>query len=241
MVTEGRSSFRPKRYLFDLRSPASSRSVETRVAIYRRVSRVDQNPQLQEDGIREFVARRGWNITDEYLDHGVSGSREKRPALDRLLADARRRKFDLVVVWKSDRLFRSLKNMVNTLADLDALGVGFASVTEPFDTTTPSGRLLLHLVSAMAEFEKAILVERTRAGVAAARRRGAKLGRPRKKIDLDHARELLGMGRSLRQVSAEMGIPYATLYRAIRGGDPKTSSHLPLAHAGNDAAHEARD
>lgn len=186
-----------------------------RVARYHRVSRVDQNPQLQEDETAEFIARRGWELVQTYTDHGISGSREKRPALDELLRDARRRKFDLVVVWRSDRLFRSLKNMVVTLADLDALGVGFVSVTEPFDTTTPSGRLLLHLVAAMAEFEKAILVERTRAGVAAARRRGAKLGRPRTEIDFDRVQELLGGGISLRKISIEMGLSYATLHRAV--------------------------
>lgn len=196
-----------------------------RVARYLRVSRVDQNPQLQEDETAEFIARRGWTLAQTYTDHGVSGSREKRPALDELLRDARRRKFDLVVVWRSDRLFRSLKNMVVTLADLDALGAGFVSVTEPFDTTTPSGRLLLHLVSAMAEFERGILIERTRAGVAAARRRGAKLGRPRTKIDLDRVQALLGGGLTLRKVSVEMDLSYATLHRAMarRGGCSETS------------------
>ncbi len=198
----------------------------SRVCRYHRVSRVDQNPQLQEDETAGFIERRGWDLVETYTDHGISGSREKRPALDALLRDARRRRFDLVVVYRADRLFRSLKNMVVTLADLDALGVGFVSVTEPFDTTTPSGRLLLHLVSAMAEFERGILIERTRAGVAAARRRGAKLGRPQTRIDLDRVVELRDGGLSLRKIAAEMGLTYGTLHRAVarHGGDSKSFS-----------------
>jgi DNA invertase Pin-like site-specific DNA recombinase len=186
-----------------------------RVARYLRVSRSDQNPELQADETDEFIARRGWELTATFTDQGVSGSRDRRPELDRLLADARRRKFDLLVVYRSDRLFRSLKHMVVTLDELAALGIGFVSVTEPFDTTTPSGRLLLHLVSAMAEFEKAILVERTKAGLAAARRRGARIGRPRARLDLDRARELRAGGRSLRDTAKELGVGAATLQRAL--------------------------
>jgi DNA invertase Pin-like site-specific DNA recombinase len=190
-------------------------SSTVRAAAYHRISRADQNPQLQQDEVAELVGRRGWTLARSYTDEGVSGSRERRPELDKLLADARRRRFDLLVVWRADRLFRSLKHMVTTLDELAALGVGFVSVTEPFDTSTPSGRLLLHLVSAMAEFERSILIERTRAGLAAAVRRGVKVGRPKRRVDVERARELRAAGQTLRQVAKELGIGAATLHRAL--------------------------
>jgi DNA invertase Pin-like site-specific DNA recombinase len=119
-----------------------------------------------------------------------------------------------------------MKHMVNTLDDLVSWGVGFVSVTEPFDTTTPSGKLLLHLVSAMAEFEKGILIERTKAGMAAAARRpGVRIGRPPARVDLGRVAELRAEGRSLREVARELGVGPATIHRAISAGDPKGISH----------------
>jgi DNA invertase Pin-like site-specific DNA recombinase len=185
--------------------------------VYCRVSRLDQNPQLQEHEAKELVGRRGWDLTEVYLDHGVSGSREKRPELDRLLADAKKRKFDILVVWRSDRFFRSLRHMVNTLADLDAIGVRFVSVTEPFDGTTPQGQLLIHLVSAFSEFERQILIERTKAGLAAAKRRGARLGRPRVVVDRDRAKKLQGEGWSIRKIALNMKVGIGTVQRALAG------------------------
>ena len=129
-------------------------STIVRVARYLRVSKADQDPALQDDGTAELIAKRGWKLTETYTDHGISGMREKRPALDRLLRDARHRRMDVVIVWKADRLFRSLKAMVTTLDEWAALGVGFVSATEVFDSTTPQGKLLLHLTSAFAEFER---------------------------------------------------------------------------------------
>lgn len=187
-----------------------------RCARYLRVSKLDQNPALQDDETKEFISRRGWKLTGTYIDHGISGSREKRPELDRLLQDAKRGKFDVLLVWKSDRLFRSLRHMVTTLDDLASLKVGFVSVTEPFDSTTPSGRLLVHLVSAMAEFERSIMIERTRAGIQAAKKRGARVGRPRVRVDLDRAYDLRERGKTLREVADELGVGVATLHRAIQ-------------------------
>jgi DNA invertase Pin-like site-specific DNA recombinase len=189
-----------------------------RAAAYHRVSRSDQNPQLQQDEVAELVERRGWSLAKSYTDEGISGSRDRRPELDQLLADARRRKYDLLVVWRADRLFRSLRHMVVTLDELAALGVGFVSVTEPFDTSTPSGKLLLHLVSAMAEFERSILIERTKAGLAAAIRRGVKVGRPRVEIDVERAKVLRAEGKTFRQVAGELGVGAATLHRALSNG-----------------------
>jgi DNA invertase Pin-like site-specific DNA recombinase len=186
-----------------------------RAARYLRVSRLDQDPRLQEDQTGDFISRRGWELTDTYKDHGVSGARERRPELDRLLADARRRKFDILIVYKADRLFRSLRHMVTTLDDLAALGISFVSVTEPFDTTTPSGKLLLHVVAAMGEFERGLVIERTRAGVAAARRRGIRLGRPPTKLDGDHLRALRREGKSVREIAEAMGASSSTIQRHL--------------------------
>jgi len=187
-----------------------------RVVRYLRVSRLDQNVQLQQDATADLIERRGWQLADSYIDQGVSGARARRPELNRLLADAKRGRFELLVVYRSDRLFRSIKHMVTTLDDLTVMGVGFASVTEPFDTSTPSGKLLLHMVAAMAEFERSLLIERTKAGVEAAVRRGKKVGRPRVKVDVDRALELRAEGRTYVEVAAELGVGVATLHRAMK-------------------------
>ncbi|MBX3218993.1 MAG: recombinase family protein [Labilithrix sp.] len=186
-----------------------------RAARYLRVSRTDQDPRLQDDETKDFITRRGWVLGDTYVDHGVSGARDRRPELDRLLGDARRRRYDVLVVWRSDRMFRSIKNMVVTLDELDAIGVAFASVKESFDLTCPSGRLLMHVVSAMAEFERCILQERVRAGVAAARRRGVRLGRPRARVDLDQVHELLEQGWSVRKIADTLGVGASTIQRHV--------------------------
>lgn len=189
-----------------------------RVARYLRVSKVDQDPRLQDDETAEFIEGRGWDLTGTYIDHGVSGAKDRRPELDHLLEDARRRrKFDAVVVWKSDRLFRSLRHMVLTLDDLSSYGVGFISVTEPFDTTCPSGKLLLHMVAAMSEFERSILIERVRAGVAAARRRGERLGRPPARIDDAELRRLRSEGWTMRRIAEHMGVGASTIQRRLGG------------------------
>ena len=195
-----------------------------RIARYLRVSKLDQDPQLQDDESAQFAAARGWTVVDTYLDHGVSGARERRPELDRMMKDARKRRFDAIVVWRSDRLFRSLRHMIATIEELSSLGVGFISVREPFDTTTPSGKLMLHLVSAFAEFEKSVLVERVKAGLAVARRRGKKIGRPRVRVDVDRARVLRGQGNSLRQVARELKVGVATLCRALQSSATHTAA-----------------
>jgi DNA invertase Pin-like site-specific DNA recombinase len=198
-----------------------SMSRPLRAARYHRVSRVDQDPRLQADETQTFIAARGWELAATFTDHGVSGSRERRPELDKLLAGARRRKFDLVVVFKADRLFRSLRHMVNTLDELGALGVGFVSTSEPFDTTTPTGKLLLHVIAAMGEFERGLVIERTRAGVAAARRRGVRLGRPPARLDVDELRGLRAQGRSVRQIAEMLHVGASTIQRrlaVVQGG-----------------------
>jgi DNA invertase Pin-like site-specific DNA recombinase len=195
-----------------------------RAARYLRVSRSDQRPGLQADETGDLIDRRGWQLADTFLDQGVSGSKASRPELDRMMAAARRRTFDVLVVWRSDRLFRSLRHMVAALEELAALGIEYVSVTEPFDTTTPQGRLLIHLVSAFAEFERGILQERTRAGLAAAKRRGVRLGRPPAHIDMFKAKAMRAQGKSLRTIGRHFGIGASTLHRLLAQDGGRSAS-----------------
>ena len=150
----------------------------TRAAVYARVSTLDQEPENQLVELRQYAEARGWTAT-EYVDHGVSGSRDRRPALDRLLRDARRRRFDVVVCWRLDRLGRNLRHLVTLLDELQALGVSFVSLGEGIDCTTPAGKLQLHILAALSEFERGRIAERVKAGLARARLEGKRLGRPR--------------------------------------------------------------
>ena len=184
-----------------------------RVARYLRVSRHDQDTALQADETGAFIKNRQWKLVETYKDHGISGAKDRRPELDRLLADARKRKFDALVAYKAARLFRSLRHMVLTLDEFSALGIAFVSTTEPFDTSTPSGKLLLHIVSAMAEFERSLLIERVKSGVAAARRRGARLGRPPAHLDEDELRELRARGLSVREIAKLLKVGTSTVQR----------------------------
>ena len=202
-----------------------------RAARYHRVSRSDQALDLQEDETAELVERRGWQLVATFSDQGISGTKDKRPGLDLLLAQARKRAFDVLVVYRSDRLFRSLKHMVVTLGELTSLGIGFVSVTEVFDSTTPQGTLLLHLVSAFSEFERGVLVERVKSGLAAARRRGAKLGRPTVTFDRQKALQLRAQGLSFREVAKQLGVGLGTVQRALKGGVPNTPAFSTGAEA----------
>ena len=135
-----------------------------RVGLYARVRTLNgQHPEMQPSELREYADRRGWEIVGEYVDEGVSGSKESRPELNRLMVDVHRRKFEVVLVWKIDRFGRSLKHLVNALADLDAYGVTFVSLRDNLDLSTPSGRLMFQIIGAMAEFERALIQERVRA------------------------------------------------------------------------------
>ncbi len=188
-----------------------------RAAIYARVSRADQRSALQRDEAFELIHRRGWELVETFGDDGASGASSARPQLRELLEAAKRRRFDVLVVWRTDRLFRSLRELLNTLAELDALGVGFVSVTEPFDSTTPTGRLMMQIVGAFAEFERQAMIERTRAGMAAARARGARIGRPRRELDLDRARALRANSTTWEAISRELGVGQRTIRRALSG------------------------
>jgi len=150
-----------------------------RVALYARVSTSNghQSPELQLRELRQFSAARGWKIVEEFVDQGVSGSKDRRPALDRLMAAARSRKIDIIAVWKLDRWGRSLKHIVDSLDELEKLGVAFVSFKDSLDLTLASGRMLMQIIGAMAEFERELIRERVKAGLRLARSKGVRLGR----------------------------------------------------------------
>jgi DNA invertase Pin-like site-specific DNA recombinase len=189
----------------------------THVAIYARVSTLHaQNPEMQLDELREYASRREWEIVGSYVDQGVSGSKESRPELNRLMSDAHRRKFDAVLVWKIDRWGRSLTHLVNSLADLAAYGVAFVSLRDNLDLSTPSGRLMLQIIGAMAEFERSLIQERVRAGLRNARAKGKRLGRPVIAVDAAEVHRLRSEGLPWRAVAARMGVGLGTAVRAAQ-------------------------
>jgi len=149
-----------------------------KAAVYTRVSTMDQHPDMQKQELVDYVKRRGWSLYKEYCDKGVSGAVERRPALDELLEDCRRKKFDFLVVWKFDRFARSLKQLLNALELFRTLGIGFVSCTEAIDTSLPHGEMLFQIIGAIAQWERSLIVERVRAGLQNARNQGKRLGRP---------------------------------------------------------------
>lgn len=185
-----------------------------RVAIYGRVSTAEQSTVMQVEELRAFCARRGWDVVEEFTDTGVSGSRESRPALNRLLADARRRRFDTVLVYRYDRFARSLRQLVNALAEFDSLGIHFVSLHEGVDTSTPNGRLVFGIFASIAEFERELIRGRVRSGIAAAKARGTRLGRPTVAVDTAKIAGLRAAGRSWRAIGRELGVSERSLVRA---------------------------
>ena len=190
-----------------------------RAALYARVSTLDQEPENQLAELRRYVAARDW-VAIEYVDQGVSGAKDRRPALDRLVADARRRQVDTGVVWRLDRLGRSLKHLVTLLDEFHAVGVGFVSLGEGIDLHTPAGRLQLHILAALAEFERARIAERVAAGLARARQNGTRLGRPEKVVP----ESVLGSvrGLSVREAARRLGVSPATAHRWLSQKTPPT-------------------
>jgi DNA invertase Pin-like site-specific DNA recombinase len=170
------------------------------VALYARVSTLDQSCDMQLEDLRRYAQQR-FGGCYEFVDEGVSGTQRRRPQLDALMNHARKRRFDVLVVWKFDRFARSVKHLVDSLAEFKALGIDFVSYTEGVDTTTPTGQLLFHIVGAVAQFERDLIAERVRAGIAHARALGRRIGRPRAEIDVERVSGLRHQGRSLRQIA----------------------------------------
>ncbi|GMV42234.1 MAG: putative resolvase/invertase/recombinase [Myxococcales bacterium] len=201
-------------------SPSATTSTPSnpRVALYARVSTSGhgQDVGLQLDELRQVARQRGWKVVEEFIDEGISGAATSRPALDRMLEQARWGRLDLVVVWKLDRLGRSLQHLLSILDELQHLGVGFVSVRDSgIDTTSATGRLLLHLLAAFAEYEKALIQERVVAGVRRAQSQGTHCGRPVVDLDLRPAVSMLNSGYGLKAISKCLGVSRATLRRRL--------------------------
>jgi putative DNA-invertase from lambdoid prophage Rac len=187
-----------------------------RAAIYARVSTFDQEPENQLQELRRYVKARGWTGV-EFVDRGVSGSKDKRPALDALLKDAKRRRFDVLVCWRLDRLGRNLRHLVTMLEDLQHVGVAFVSLGEGIDCTTPAGKLQLHILAALAEFERERIRERVMAGLLRARAQGKRLGRPRRRPITVNV-----PGGTVRAAAQTWGVSKSTAARWITGGRKPT-------------------
>jgi DNA invertase Pin-like site-specific DNA recombinase len=185
-----------------------------KVAIYARVSTSNgqQDPSMQLHEMREYCERRGWQIATEYVDLGVSGTREKRPQLDKLFSHAHRHQFDAVVVWKLDRLSRSVSHLLRALENFRTLNIEFVSLSEQMDTSTPAGKMIFTVLGAVAELERSLIVERVKAGLRNARAKGRTLGRPRKISNTSIIESLRANGASWRTVGIALGVSASTAH-----------------------------
>src|SRR6202049_318181 len=197
----------------------------SRAAIYARVRTTNhgQDVSMQTRELRQFVEARGWNVVGDYVDEGISGTKDRRPALDRLMSDAHKRKFDVVVCWRFDRFARSVSHLLRALETFNALGIAFVSLSENVDTTTPTGKMIFTVLGAVAELERSLIVERVRAGLRNARAKGKTLGRPRVVVDTERITALRAQGLSLRSIASELGTNTASARRAVLGRDKNPS------------------
>jgi len=187
-----------------------------RAALYCRVSTVDQHPETQLLDLRQFAAQKGFQLVQEYVDHGICGARARRPALDKMMEDARRHKFDVLLVWSCDRLARSTKHLLQTLDELAGHGIQFLSQREAIDTEGPLGRAIIVIVSAMAELERCIIIERVRAGMRRARLEGRRIGRQPLQVNLAALLRDRERGLSLNQLAKAHGISKASVCRVLK-------------------------
>ena len=203
-----------------------------RAALYIRVSTLDQHPETQLHELRQFASQRGFEIVDEYTDHGISGTKARRPALDRLLSDAHRHRFDVVLVWSCDRLARSTKHFLQVLDELNDLGIQFLSQREAIDTDGPLGRAIVVIVSAVAELERSLIVERVRAGMRRAKLDGRRIGRAPLDVDRGAIVSDRRTGLSLTLVAKKHGVSRAMVCRLVNESNVSTaSSELQCAAA----------
>ena len=190
---------------------------------------------MQTRDLREYAERRGWTVAGEYVDIGISGTKEKRPELDRLMADAHRRRFDAVVVWKFDRFARSVSHLLRALETFKAQGIEFVSFSEQLDTSTPAGKLVFTVLGAVAELERSLIVERVKAGLRNAKAKGKRLGRPHIVVDVRKVAALREQGRSWPQIAEQLGVGVGTAYRAYqelsKNLDVESLSRIPVPEA----------
>jgi DNA invertase Pin-like site-specific DNA recombinase len=175
--------------------------------------------QLRE--MREYCERRGWQVAGEYVDSGISGAKDRRPELDRLMQEAHKRRFDVVAVWKFDRFARSVTHLLRALDTFRVLGIEFVSLSESLDTATPVGRMVFTVLGAVAELERSLIAERVRAGLRNAKAKGKRLGRPREIVDTAKIAQLRSQGRSWRKIARQLGISARTARRAGQNPPPE--------------------
>ena len=189
-----------------------------RTAIYARVSTQDQTCEMQLRELREYCLKRGWEISGEYVDTGWSGAKARRPELDRLMQDARTRRFDVVAVWKLDRWGRSVRNCLQSIQELTGLGIRWVATTQNLDTdeSNPMSRFMLHIMAAFAELEREMIAERVKSGMKAAQHRGQKLGRRKVIFDRQRALDLKAAGASMRAIAQQLGVSLGTIHASLR-------------------------
>jgi DNA invertase Pin-like site-specific DNA recombinase len=188
-----------------------------RVAIYARVSTTNhgQDVTLQTRELQQFADARGWHLVGTYIDDGVSGAKDSRPELNRLMADAHKRCFDVVAVWRFDRFARSVSHLLRALETFSALGIAFVSLTEQMDTTTPTGKMVFTVLGAVAELERSLIAERVRAGLRNARAKGKTLGRPRMVMDSARIARLRAEGRTVREIADTLGVSRSLVHKTL--------------------------
>ena len=191
-----------------------------KVALYTRVSTQDQSVEMQLSDLRKFCEQRGFEVYREYSDEGVSGTREKRPSLDELMRDARKRKFDAVLCWRLDRFARSTKHLITALDEFRHLGIEFISYRENIDTSNPLRKAAFTIVSAIAELERNIIIERVKAGIRRAKENGKRLGRPRRlDLNVEELRRMRDKGLSYREIGMRVKACPASVYKTLRKSD----------------------
>jgi len=202
-----------------------------KAAIYARVSTANnsQDPEVQLRELREYCQRRGWEIASEFVDVGVSGSKDSRPQLNRLMADAKRRRFDAIVVHRFDRFARSVSHLLRALEEFRALGIEFVSLSEQVDTSTPTGKMVFTVLGAVAELERSLIAERVKAGLRNARAKGKRLGRPPMVVDRAEIARLRAQGRSVRQIAAELGCSTGSVHKSLAKGEFGDAKNTPLS------------
>ena len=193
-----------------------------RVALYARVSTSDQTVAPQLEALRSYGSARRLEVVREFVDEGVSGSKDRRPALDQMIAAAHRRDFDAIACVKLDRLARSVRHLTVLAAEFEALGVDLVVVDQQIDTSTPTGRLLFHVLGSIAEFERDLIRERVAAGIKSARKRGIRFGRPRvlDEGQQARARRLRAAGHSVRQIAKTLGVSKSAVSRELSRNSP---------------------
>jgi DNA invertase Pin-like site-specific DNA recombinase len=193
-----------------------------KAALYARVSKQNghQDPEVQLRELREHCQRKGWEIFHEYVDHGISGSKESRPQLNQLMADAAEKKFDVVIVWKFDRFARSAQHLLKALETFNIQGISFVSLTEGIDTSTPVGKMVFTVLGAVAEMERSLIIERVKAGLRKAKATGTRSGLPigaaRSEVSNEEIFSRVKAGESVSAVATSLGISRALVYKRLK-------------------------